>query len=146
LAWQILHGTREGAFSVTTIHRGQDVTGLAGLGSGSTDRTQAAQGQSAQAQNAVQPATTGPRDDVEITPTAQLLATLEQRISSTPDINQGRVDAIRAALDNGSYQVDSARVADGLLAAQKFDAQAATAADVSPQSNPAKAFADTAKG
>jgi len=130
---------------VTTIHRGQDVNGLAGLGAGATDRTQTAPTQSAPPQSPLQPAPSQP-GEVEITPTAQLLANLEQQISSVPDVNQSRVDAIRQALDNGSYQIDSGRVADGLLAAQKFDAQAATAVGSGSQSNPAKAFADTAKG
>jgi negative regulator of flagellin synthesis FlgM len=145
LAWQILHETSEGACSVTTIHRGQDINSLAGLGSGSTDRTQAAQGQSTPPQSTLQPATTQP-DEVAITPTAQLLAKLEQQIAGLPDLNQSRVDAIRQALETGSYRVDSGRVADGLLGAQKFDAQAATPAGSVTQSSPVKAFADTAKG
>jgi len=130
---------------VTTIHRGQDVNGLAGLGSGSADRTQAAQGQSTPPPSVQQPATTQP-DEVAITPTAQLLAKLEQQIAGLPDLNQSRVDAIRQALGTGAYRVDAGRVADGLLGAQKFDAQAATPAGSVMQSGPAKAFADTAKG
>ena len=130
---------------MTTIHRGQETSGLAGLGAGTTDRTQAAPSQNAPVQSSQQSVTV-PAGEVEITPTAQLLASLEQQISSTPDINQSRVDGIRQALATGSYQVDSRRVADGLLAAQKFDAQAAAAAGLGTQSNPAKAFADIAKG
>jgi negative regulator of flagellin synthesis FlgM len=63
---------------------------------------------------------------VQITPAAQLLANVEQQLANTPEVDQGRVDAIRQALNNGTYQVDSSRVADGLLAAQRFDAQVAT--------------------
>jgi negative regulator of flagellin synthesis FlgM len=125
---------------VTTIHHGLDVN---------APRTQAAPGQTAQsqtqAQTQPQPSGTAPAAEVEITPTAQLLATLEQQIANTPDINQSRVDSIRQALSNGSYQIDSSRVADGLLAAQKLDAQATKAAGSATQSGSAKAFADTAQ-
>jgi negative regulator of flagellin synthesis FlgM len=131
---------------VTTIHRGQDVIGLAGPGSGPTDKAQAAQSQAAPSQGQVQPAPASQTGEVQITPTAQLLAKLEQQLSGTADVNQSRVDAIRQALDNGSYQVDSSRVADGLLAAQRFDAQASSSAGSGVQSNIAKAFADIAKG
>ena len=55
------------------------------------------------------------------------------------------MDSIRQALSNGSYQIDSSRVADGLLAAQKFDAQATQAVGSVTQSSSAKAFADTAQ-
>jgi negative regulator of flagellin synthesis FlgM len=123
---------------VTTIHHGLDVN---------VPTTQAAPGQTAQAQTQAQaqPGGASRPAEVEITPTAQLLATLEQQIAATPDINHSRVDPIRQALSNGSYQVDASRVADGLLAAQKFDAQATKAAGSVTQSSSAKAFADTAQ-
>jgi negative regulator of flagellin synthesis FlgM len=121
---------------VTTIHSGLDVN---------APRTQAAPGQITQAQTQAQPGGAAPPAEVEITPTAQLLATLEQQIASTPDINQSRVDSIDQALSNGAYQVDSSHVADGLLAAQKFDAQATKASGSGTHSSSVKAFADTAQ-
>jgi negative regulator of flagellin synthesis FlgM len=130
---------------VTTIHHGLEANGPGTLGSGSADKTQAAPGQTAQPQTQAPPGTASPSTEVEITSTAQLLATLEQQIASTPDLNQGRVDSIRQALSNGSYQVDAGRVADGLLAAQKFAAQAASVAGSSAQASNAKAFADLAQ-
>ncbi|MEJ0007403.1 MAG: flagellar biosynthesis anti-sigma factor FlgM [Steroidobacteraceae bacterium] len=131
---------------MTTIHRGQDVNGLVGPGSGSAEKAQAAQSQSAQPLAQMQPAPSSQPGEVQITPAAQLLAKLERQLSGTPDVNQSRVDAIRQALDNGSYQIDSSRVADGLLTAQRFDAQASSGTGSGTQSMLAKAFADTAKG
>jgi negative regulator of flagellin synthesis FlgM len=128
---------------VTTIHHGLDVNVPGGLGSASADKTQAAPGQTTQPQTQAQPGQGSTPADVEITPTAQLLANLEQQIANIPDINQSRVDPIRQSLSNGSYQVDSSRVADGLLAAQKFDAQATQGSGT--QSLTAKAFAQTAQ-
>ena len=130
---------------MTTIHHGLDVNGPGGLSSGSADKAQAAPGQTAQPQTQPQAGSASQSAEVEITPTAQLLATLEQQIASTPDINHSLVDPIRQALSNGSYQIDSGRVADGLLAAQKFDAQAAQVSASAAQATHARAFTDTAQ-
>lgn len=130
---------------MTIIHHSQGVTGPGGLGTGATDKTQTAPNQGAQGQTPAQPGSSIQPGEVEITPTAQLLANLAQQIAGTPDINQSRVDSIRQALGGGSYQIDSGRVADGLLAAQKIDAQAAAGASPGPQSATAKAFAATAQ-
>jgi negative regulator of flagellin synthesis FlgM len=127
---------------VTKIHHGLDPNGPTSLGAGSAAKTQSAQSPLAQALNQTQQGTTSsPASEVEITPTAQLLANVEQQLAGTPEINQSRVDSIRQALSSGSYQIDSSRVADGLLAAQKIDAQAASGL----QSNTVKAFAATAQ-
>ena len=130
---------------MTTIHHGQGVAGPAGLGTGAADKTQTAPNQASQSQTQIQPGSSSQPGEVEITPTAQLLATVAQQIADSPDIDQSRVDSIRQALDSGSYQIDAARVADGLLAAQKIDAQAAAGASPGPQSTTAKAFAATAQ-
>jgi negative regulator of flagellin synthesis FlgM len=130
---------------VTRIHHGLDVNGPGGLSSGSADKTQAAPGQTAQPQTQPQAGAASQSAEVEITPTAQLLATLEQQIASTPDISHSRVDPISQALSNGSYQIDSSRVADGLLAAQKLDAQAANGSGSGVQASNARAFTDTAQ-
>jgi negative regulator of flagellin synthesis FlgM len=110
---------------VTTIHHVPDVIDLTGLSSGSAGKTPAAPGQTLQVQTQSQPQSgSSSAGEVQITPAAQLLASVEQQIANIPDVNQSRVDSIHQALTSGSYQVDSGRVADGLLAAQRFDAQA----------------------
>ena len=127
---------------MTTIHHGQGMTGLGGHGSVATEKAQSAQSAGAQLQTQAEPGSSSQPGEVEITPTAQLLANVAQQLAATPDVDQSRVDSIRQALSNGSYQVDSSRVATGLLAAQKMDAQASSAG---PQSTTAKAFAATAQ-
>ncbi|HEY1899823.1 MAG TPA: flagellar biosynthesis anti-sigma factor FlgM [Steroidobacteraceae bacterium] len=111
---------------MTTIHHGLPPT-LSGVGSGSADKTQATQGQSAQAQTPELQGSDSPSSAVQITPAAQLMANLEQQIASTPEVDQSQVDSIRQALSNGSYQIIPARIADGLLAAQNFASQAGAA-------------------
>jgi negative regulator of flagellin synthesis FlgM len=127
---------------VTRIHHGLDLNGPSGLGSGSTDKASVVPSQSTSTQLPAQPGVTPTTSEVEITPTAQLLASLEQQIASQPSVDQSRVDAIRQALGSGTYRIDSSRVADGLLAAHRFDAQAAKPATTG---NAAKAFTDTAQ-
>ena len=130
---------------MTTIQHSQGVTGPGGLGAGATDKTQTASNQASQLQTQAQPGSGSQSGEVEITPTAQLLANLAQQIADTPDIDQNRVDSLRQALGSGSYPIDSSRVADGLLAAQKIDAQAAAGVSPGPQSTNVQAFAATAQ-
>jgi negative regulator of flagellin synthesis FlgM len=127
---------------VTIIGNGLDPN-PAGLGTVAPDRTEAAQAQAAAAQTQAQSGSDSTSQEVQITPAAQLLAAVEQQLATTPEVDQGRVDSIRQALGNGTYQVDSGRVADGLLAAQKFSAQAAAGSGAQAQS--LKAFATTAQ-
>lgn len=124
---------------MTTIHSGLEAS--LGLSSGSADKTQAAQSkiaqQTVQAQTSASSAQSG---EVAITSTAQQLASLEQQLAGIPDFDQSRVDSISQGLSNGSYQVDARRIADGLLSAQKFDAQASAGPASGTQSNPLKAY------
>jgi flagellar biosynthesis anti-sigma factor FlgM len=128
---------------VTIIHRDLP-TGLAGVGSGSTDKALATGGAATQAQTQTQPGASNTSAEVEITSAAQLLSSLEQQLASVPEVNQSRVADISQALNADSYQIDSGRIADGLLAAQKFDAQAAGPGS-GTQSNLLQAFTQTAR-
>src|SRR3954470_14843198 len=47
--------------------------------------------------------------------TVRLLSTSTLRASSTTDIDIDKVASIKAALRGGTYSIDSARVADGML-------------------------------
>jgi negative regulator of flagellin synthesis FlgM len=129
---------------VTTIHHGLDATGLAGLGSGTADKTQATGSQVADTSSQAPNPSIASNGDVQITSAAQLLSNVEQQIASAPDVNQSRVDAIRQSLANGSYQFNSSKVADGVLAAQQFDAQASAGPSSGTQTHSVRAFTTTA--
>lgn len=60
-----------------------------------------------------QPVATG--ESVSITNTASDLLALENQLRELPGIDQARVDSIREAISNGSYEVDPARIVDSLL-------------------------------
>ncbi len=51
---------------------------------------------------------------VQITDAASQLAALEQALKEMPAVDQARVDAIRSAIEQGTYQVAPQRVADQL--------------------------------
>jgi negative regulator of flagellin synthesis FlgM len=57
--------------------------------------------------------TTG--NGVQITDSARQLAALEQAIRAFPDVDQAKIDQIRNAIANGTYQVSPERIADKLM-------------------------------
>ena len=129
---------------MTTIHTGLEAS--LGLIPGSPDKTQATQGKTADQASQAQGSTSSSQpSEVAITSTAQLMAGLEQRLASTPDFDQSRVDSISQALRNGSYQIDAGKIADGVISAQKFDSKASAGPASGTQSSPLKAFTATAQ-
>ena len=54
-------------------------------------------------------------DTVELTSSAKLLERLEKTLASLPDIDRARVDAVKAAIESGEYEIDARRIADALL-------------------------------
>ena len=66
------------------------------------------------------PATTvnsqsGGNEEVQITSTASQLASLGQKLSSMPAVDQNRVARITQSLADGSYRISADRIASGLL-------------------------------
>ena len=67
------------------------------------------------------PATTGNspqsggNDEVQITSTAAQLASLGQKLSSMPAVDQNRVARITQSLADGSYSISPQKIASGLL-------------------------------
>jgi negative regulator of flagellin synthesis FlgM len=62
-------------------------------------------------------------DAVDITSTAALLAHLERSLSAQPAVDTNKVDALRKAVENGTYTVDPAKVAAGLTNSERTLAQ-----------------------
>jgi negative regulator of flagellin synthesis FlgM len=54
-------------------------------------------------------------DSVNLTDTAGQLRRIEASLADLPEVDNDKVAAIRQSIENGSYQVDAARVADNLL-------------------------------
>lgn len=54
-------------------------------------------------------------DTVDLTRSAQLLAKLEDTLAQQPDIDPGRVEAVKASIANGDYKIDTGKIAEALL-------------------------------
>ena len=65
----------------------------------------------------------GDNAEVQITSTAAQLASLGQRLSALPAINQNRVAQISQALANGTYSISAEKIASGLLQSEQGLAQ-----------------------
>ncbi len=55
------------------------------------------------------------QDAVVLTDQAQGLNKLQQRIKDSPSTNQGKIEAIKSAIERGTYTVDSQRVAQKMM-------------------------------
>jgi len=55
------------------------------------------------------------RDQISLTPEARRLQTLEAQLAEQPVVDSNRVDAIREALANGSFEIDAGRVAGKMM-------------------------------
>tara|TARA_R110002124_G_scaffold73721_3_gene197718 strand:- start:406 stop:729 length:324 start_codon:yes stop_codon:yes gene_type:complete len=55
------------------------------------------------------------RSSVSLSPQAQQFQAIEERLRDLPEVDSERVNQIKQAIADGSYQVDSTRIADKLL-------------------------------
>ncbi len=62
------------------------------------------------------PQSTG--DTVQLTDSARLLERLEKTLASLPDVDAARVSEIKAAIQNGDYEIDAGAIADAMM---RFD-------------------------
>lgn len=70
---------------------------------------------------AVQEQNTAPKGDrVSLSPSAMLHQTAHQEAVNAPEVRQQKVDALKAKVDSGEYQVDSHKVAAKLLESEAF--------------------------
>jgi negative regulator of flagellin synthesis FlgM len=54
-------------------------------------------------------------ESVHITDTARQLLALQQTIGDLPEVNQSRIDRVRADIEQNRYSSDSGRIADRML-------------------------------
>lgn len=59
-------------------------------------------------------------DSVSLSGKAQAMGRLEAQIAETPDVDEAKVAAVKAAISEGRYQVDSNTVAERMLAQDKL--------------------------
>jgi len=56
-----------------------------------------------------------PTDTVNLTSNAKLLERLDKTLASLPAVDSDRVAEIKAAIENGDYQIDSDAIADAMI-------------------------------
>jgi negative regulator of flagellin synthesis FlgM len=71
------------------------------------------------AQDAPGPGGQSSADKVSLTSQAEKLQHLDRIAKATPDIDMDRVNAIKSSIANGTFQVDSEKIADNLLKSDK---------------------------
>lgn len=94
----------------------------------SSNQTTATRGKGADQQRSSQVAEKGDNstpnqavsDTVKLSDAAQALQEAGKRLDSAPDVDAERIASIKAAIADGSYQVDSGRIADKMLQFDKL--------------------------
>lgn len=61
------------------------------------------------------PNTSSPKVSVSLSSSAQNLSKIESELKSLPDVNQARVDELKARIDRGEYQPNSENLAQKML-------------------------------
>jgi len=61
------------------------------------------------------PKETSVADNVSLSDSAKNLASIEAALKSLPEVNQSRVDEVKARIDSGEYKPDSANLAQKML-------------------------------
>jgi len=87
---------------------------LSGTAAGSTHKSASTPNASTHAATTPD-ATKQPQKEVSVSSTASLLSHVQRSLSSTPAIDQKRVESISKAIASGTYKVDSDKIAHGLI-------------------------------
>ena len=56
-----------------------------------------------------------PADNVQLSKQSQEIVQIKEAVEAAPEIRQDKVDAVKARLDEGAYEVDSEEVANRIL-------------------------------
>ena len=92
-----------------------DQTALRDAGTAKESGAAASESAASRPAAAPAPVTKAPAESVNLSPQAQALKALEEKLQKLPDINEKRVAEIKAALASGNYSVDDVVVAEKLL-------------------------------
>ena len=88
--------------------------------SGRLSRTDSASlTRSVSSQSGTDSARAAPTDAVSLSQSAAEIAAFEGQLKSLSGVDQARVESIRQSISDGSYAVDTDKLIDGLLSAEK---------------------------
>lgn len=89
-----------------------------GLNSLNTQQSQRSAQKPAPEQRAADKADKPQGDSVQLSDQAQSMQRLEENIAKAPSVNEDRVAALKAAIADGSYQINAERLADKILTSE----------------------------
>ena len=89
-----------------------NITGLSGPSQRSNDVGASRGGRSADAGKSEAPVAS---DSVTLSADSTRLREMTEQLSALPEVDEGRVEQLRQAIADGSYQPDSERIADKML-------------------------------
>lgn len=92
----------------------ENISGI-GKGLSSTSGTRSSGEQKGASERAGSAAEQQPVDSQELTSSSRLLQQISDRVSQGGAVDAGRVESVRGAIADGSFSVDSERVASRLL-------------------------------
>ena len=100
----------------------KDINGLGGFSSPPTVTEQGSQAKTANKSLPATQSTTAStsEDSVQLSTEAKTLQSLADKVNSLPEVNLERAEKIKAALENGQYQVDDLVLADKILNTDAF--------------------------
>lgn len=105
---------------MSTVDMGNVSKPQTGDTSGRLSRTEGASpNRSVSGQGSSEGARSAPADAVSLSQSAAEIAGLEGQLKSLSGVDQARVESIRQSISDGSYAVDTDKLIDGLLSAEK---------------------------
>ena len=90
-----------------------DVSGIRSGGRIETDRKEKSSDNSS---SSVESSSRTVSDSVEFSTAAKQLSSLQDELASIDAVDMGKVDELRQAISNGSYKIDTQKIAESLLA------------------------------
>lgn len=88
---------------------------LKSVGSLNTDKLEANEKKSAKANVATTQAEAKSGESVTLSPLAEKIKTLETKVAASNVFDSNKVESIKSAISNGTFKVDTEKVADGLM-------------------------------
>ncbi len=93
---------------------------LSGMTSG-IQRLDTAQPQPQKSQKAGEDGSTAPSDRIELSDRSREIQQINQLLQSTPDIREAKVEQVRGAIEDGTYNVKAEMIAGKIIAGNVID-------------------------
>ena len=97
------------------INTNNDIASKAAAHSGNKLNSSAVSGDKKPADNTASSTSQTPREQVQLSQEAQTFERLESKIIDSEGVDSGKVEELKQRIEEGSYNIDSVRIAEKLL-------------------------------